>query len=149
MTTRRKKTRVGAYAWVENEGKVLLVKQALGPNKGKWGLPGGGIDFGESPLAALKRELMEECSLDILSEQAKLEVVLSGKSVWTDDGVEEDLHWMGITFLVSLNSKNLKSIHFDGDSGSADCSEWVSKDVLNKENLSDLFIDWVSQNHLK
>lgn len=36
--------------------KILLLQDL----KGKWELPGGRIDFGESPIDALKRELNEE-----------------------------------------------------------------------------------------
>lgn len=40
---------------------MLLVHQAApGPAEGKWTLPGGGVDFGESPAAAVVREVHEE-----------------------------------------------------------------------------------------
>lgn len=46
-----------------NEGRVLLMKRAASatdaPNT--WGFPGGGIEPGESPEAAARRELQEEC----------------------------------------------------------------------------------------
>src|SRR5690606_41135676 len=42
-------------------GRVLLTRIASGfPGAGRWHLPGGGTDFGESALAGLKRELQEE-----------------------------------------------------------------------------------------
>lgn len=46
-----------------NDGRVLLMKRAASaadaPNT--WGFPGGGIEPGESPEAAARRELQEEC----------------------------------------------------------------------------------------
>ena len=52
---------VRALIWDE-EGKILLVQkqsnQAIAP--GRWILPGGAVEFGEKPVAALKRELKEE-----------------------------------------------------------------------------------------
>ena len=45
-------------------GKILLVKRAMEPGKGYWGLPGGFIERGESPTAAAVRELKEETQLD-------------------------------------------------------------------------------------
>jgi 8-oxo-dGTP diphosphatase len=49
--------RVSVKALIENdEGKVLFCKE----NSPNWNLPGGGVDHGEEPLAALKRELHEE-----------------------------------------------------------------------------------------
>lgn len=56
-----KKTRVGAYAVCVREGQLLLVHQAApGPAQDRWTLPGGGVDFGESPAAAVVREVREE-----------------------------------------------------------------------------------------
>ncbi|MBM3209952.1 NUDIX hydrolase [Candidatus Saccharibacteria bacterium] len=43
----------------DSTGSVLVVQE----NK-DWTLPGGGIDHGESPLVALKRELSEEVLID-------------------------------------------------------------------------------------
>jgi ADP-ribose pyrophosphatase YjhB (NUDIX family) len=45
---------------VIRDGEVLLVRRAHPPNAGKWALPGGKIEFGESIEAAAVRELLEE-----------------------------------------------------------------------------------------
>ena len=44
--------------------KLLLVKRALEPGKGMWGLPGGFIELNETPDNAAVRELKEETNLD-------------------------------------------------------------------------------------
>ncbi|MDT0303800.1 NUDIX hydrolase [Streptomonospora wellingtoniae] len=42
-------------------GRILLSRIAPGfPGAGTWHLPGGGVDHGESPRAALRREVVEE-----------------------------------------------------------------------------------------
>jgi 8-oxo-dGTP diphosphatase len=46
-----------------NENKLLLVKRAVDPGKGKWGLPGGFIELGETPNEGAIRELKEETNL--------------------------------------------------------------------------------------
>lgn len=50
--------RIGAYALLPRAGRVLLTCQMRdGPDLQ---LPGGGIDAGETPIAALHREVVEE-----------------------------------------------------------------------------------------
>ena len=56
--------RIGAYAVVVRDDAILLTRvSAIGYPPGWWALPGGGIDQGESPSAALARELFEETGL--------------------------------------------------------------------------------------
>lgn len=56
----------GALIFNDKE-EVLLVKRADNDDffPGFWELPGGGIDYGESPQKSLKREIQEECGLTI------------------------------------------------------------------------------------
>lgn len=50
---------------VNAQGQLLLVRRARDPGKGKWGLPGGFVDQGESIEAALRREIDEETNLRV------------------------------------------------------------------------------------
>jgi 8-oxo-dGTP diphosphatase len=62
---RRQRTRVAAYALCHDvERRVLLcrVVERIAPG-GLWTLPGGGLEFGESPADAVLRELAEETGL--------------------------------------------------------------------------------------
>ncbi|MEV4346060.1 NUDIX domain-containing protein [Actinoplanes sp. NPDC049596] len=54
--------RFGAYAAASDpEGRILLTRIATGyPGAGRWHVPGGGTDHGETPEAALAREVFEE-----------------------------------------------------------------------------------------
>ena len=52
------KLRPGAYAILPLGGRLLLTHQA--EPEDEYQLPGGGIDAGESPMAALHREVFEE-----------------------------------------------------------------------------------------
>jgi 8-oxo-dGTP diphosphatase len=57
---------VVAAALVDADGRVLLTKRPEGKQlAGLWEFPGGKIDQGERPEAALIRELKEELDIDI------------------------------------------------------------------------------------
>lgn len=53
-----------AFCLVENEkGEVLFVQRGYGGKKGKWSLPGGLVDRGESSRHAAYRETKEETGI--------------------------------------------------------------------------------------
>ncbi|MCF7884917.1 MAG: NUDIX hydrolase [Candidatus Marinimicrobia bacterium] len=48
----------------DQKGRILLVKRAVEPEKGKWCLPGGFIERGETTQETALRELEEETALE-------------------------------------------------------------------------------------
>jgi 8-oxo-dGTP diphosphatase len=54
---------VATIAVVLHGGRVLLVRRRNPPDAGRWGFPGGKIDFGETIEAAAERELFEETAI--------------------------------------------------------------------------------------
>ncbi|MFO8088650.1 MAG: NUDIX hydrolase [Desulfatiglandaceae bacterium] len=57
--------KVVACTLVEIDGGILLLKRAIEPGKGKWVVPGGFVDRGETVEAAAVRETKEECCIDV------------------------------------------------------------------------------------
>jgi ADP-ribose pyrophosphatase len=72
--------RAAVGAVVIEEGKVLLVKRKYPPKKGKWAIPGGSVNLGETLQAAAEREIKEETGLHIKA----------GEPVHTFDLIERD-----------------------------------------------------------
>ena len=61
--------KVVACSIVEMDGRIVLLKRAIDPQKGKWVLPGGYVDRGEEVKAAALRETEEECGLKIHTKE--------------------------------------------------------------------------------
>ena len=59
-------TLVVACALVDGDGRVLVAERPAGKSMvGLWEFPGGKVETGETPEAALIRELKEELSIDV------------------------------------------------------------------------------------
>ena len=57
---------VAAVALVDRDGRVLIARRPEGkPMAGLWEFPGGKVDVGETPEAALIRELHEELGIQV------------------------------------------------------------------------------------
>jgi 8-oxo-dGTP diphosphatase len=48
---------------VDTDGRLLLVRRGLEPAKGRWSVPGGRVEPGESDAEATAREVLEETAL--------------------------------------------------------------------------------------
>ena len=92
-------TTIGVFAAIfDDERRILCVKRAYGPQN--WTTPGGRMESGESPIAALEREVREETGyivragrlLGVYAATYKDDVVLSieaeiiGREAWEPNG---------------------------------------------------------------
>lgn len=50
---------------IVRDGKALVTRRAIEPEKGRYDVPGGFLSVGEEPIAGLKRELREELGVEI------------------------------------------------------------------------------------
>ena len=61
--------KVGVGVLVVHEGKILLVRRTMMPERGKWSIPAGFIDHGEDPEEVAVREAYEETNLRVEIEK--------------------------------------------------------------------------------
>ena len=56
---------VGVGAVILVDGKVVLIRRRYEPLAGRWSLPGGTLELGETLETGVTREMLEETGLDI------------------------------------------------------------------------------------
>ncbi len=124
---------LGVYGIIINDNKILLVKKARGAYTGKYDLPGGSIEHGEKPVETLKRELMEEAGVDI--KKYKLFDANSVVVKWQHHDKLEEMHHIGIIYIVEISSSSVKETSDGQDSLGA---KWLPIESLNKDMISPL-----------
>lgn len=114
-------THVGSYGLIVRDEKIALIKKVRGGYKGLLDLPGGGIEHDETPVEALKRELMEEAGVSV--SNFELLTATSRTFQWQDDDYIEDLHHIGILYKVEVVEELLKEEADGLDSGGCEYYE--------------------------
>lgn len=126
------RTRVAAYALMtDDDGRILLCRivAAVRPDQ-PWTLPGGGIEFGEDPAAAVLRELREETGL--VGEVMGLVDVSSRVFTPRDEDIE--LHAIRIVYRVRAIGGVLR----DEPDGSTDRCAWLTPAEARRHPRTDL-----------
>ncbi len=57
--------KVGVGVLVVENGRLLLIRRSVDPQKGKWSVPAGFVDSGEDPQKTAVRETWEETHLEV------------------------------------------------------------------------------------
>ncbi|NYD43373.1 NUDIX hydrolase [Nocardioides panaciterrulae] len=131
MGTLPKRQRVGAYAVILRDDRILLSRLApVVTAEELWTLPGGGLDHGEDPRDAVIREIHEETGLR--AEVGETARVYSAHvpSAWRD-GRRIDAHALRIVYdgWVPVDAPEPRVVEVDGSTAEA---AWLSvRDVLD------------------
>jgi len=119
----RLRQRVAVYGiCTDLSDRVLLVRAAKTLTvRGRWFLPGGGLEHGEDPVSGLHREFEEETGL-VVSDQSLLGV-LSDTATLPDETL---LHTVRIIYGVERWEGTLR----DEAAGSSDAARWTTREEL-------------------
>jgi ADP-ribose pyrophosphatase YjhB (NUDIX family) len=97
-----KRQRLAAKALIRRGDRILLARlSGRAVETGRWTLPGGGVDHGESPETALVREVFEECGLAVLVRTlvGVHDAHLTGNA---PDGRLEDFHAVNLVYEAAV-----------------------------------------------
>ena len=120
-----RRQRVAAYALLRRDDEVLLARIAPRIAPDVWALPGGGVDHGEHPLDALRREIYEETGLH--AEPGRiLDVYSTHFTGARPDGLVEDYHGIGLIYEARVLPQSVDvEPHVVDVGGSTEQAAWV------------------------
>jgi len=130
---------VGVGAVIICDGKILIEKRKNEPGKGKWSIPGGLVELGESVEKTVIREVKEETGLDV-EKPLLIDVV---DNIVKEGSDEIKYHFVIIDFFLKLKGGLLKA------GSDAEELRWVRLDEAEKYDLTKTFRQFLQRNRQK
>lgn len=128
---------VGAYGFIIKNDCIALIKKARGGYTGLLDIPGGGIEHDETPVEALKRELMEEAGVTVKSYE--LLTATSRTFKWqVKEDLTENLHHIGLLYKVEVEEDNVKE---EADGIDSNGCNFYKIDDLSRNDLTPFTIE--------
>lgn len=111
-------------ALIKQDDKFLVIKQAVGENI-IWDLPGGKIEFGETPFDALRREVKEELAAEIQ--------IIKPLGVWWFFNPAREKQVICNTYICSLKNSAIDITQNPADENILEY-RWVTKEEFLDDN---------------
>jgi len=92
----------GVGAIIFRGDEVLLIRRGSRPSLGKWSVPGGLVELGESLEEAVRREVLEEVGLQV----KVIDLVAALDRVIRDDKGRIEYHYILLDFLCEASDGN-------------------------------------------
>jgi len=130
---------VGVGAVIVHEGKILLEKRKSAPGKGKWSVPGGLVELGESIEQAVIREVKEETGLEV--EEPRLIDVVDDVSL--DEKGAVKYHFVIVDYVINVMRGVPKA------ASDAEDLKWVPFSKVEEYDLTKSFRAFFQRNRQK
>ena len=112
---------------VDDTGRLLVVQRERPPAQGRWSLPGGRVERGETLAAAVSREVREETGLE----------VVVGDVVGVFESIGDDHHYVIVDFHVQRTG----GVESPGDDAAA--VAWLGRGDLVAAGPTDGLLDYL------
>ena len=130
---------IGVGAVIIKDGKILLEKRKNDPGKGKWSIPGGLVELGETVEQTALREVKEETGLEV-EKPEHIDVV---DNVIRDENGEIKYHFVIVDYFVKLKGGTMKAM------SDAEELRWVTLDEVEQYDLTKTFKVFFQKNRQK
>ena len=125
---------VGVAVVIYRDGLVLMAKRGKEPSKGKWSIPGGKLELGETIYEGVRREVREECSVEIEVG----DVIDAYDIIYRDDDGTVKYHFVDVYFTAEYKGGEARA-----QSDVDECRWFTPEEIAGLDmppNLKDLMI---------
>jgi 8-oxo-dGTP diphosphatase len=130
--------RVAAYAVIVDDEDRILLSHWIEGRRPAWTMPGGGLEPGEDPERAVRREVREETGYRVQVDELlgiHSRVIPPGRRI--PDGATEPLHTLRIVYRARIVGGKLRN-EIDGSTDRADWFPLASVRGLQRVRLVDI-----------